>query len=96
MCRVWQTIELVILFLPIRIFPAQPRFICALYQSLAFAKTRPHRPALSPPQEPIVFWIENTVPNEYREAIREGALMWNRAFAKSWFPGCDRGQANAR
>jgi hypothetical protein len=40
---------------------------------------------LSPPREPIVFWIENTVPTEYRDAIREGALMWNRAFAKAGF-----------
>ncbi|AFY70881.1 hypothetical protein Pse7367_2625 [Thalassoporum mexicanum PCC 7367] len=41
--------------------------------------------ALSPPKEPIVFWIENTVPNEYRDPIREGALMWNHAFEKVGF-----------
>jgi hypothetical protein len=41
--------------------------------------------ALSPPQEPIVFWLENTIPNQYRQAIREGALMWNRAFATVGF-----------
>ncbi len=35
---------------------------------------------LSPPRQPIVFWIENTVPVKYREAIREGVLMWNEAF----------------
>lgn len=40
---------------------------------------------LSPPKEPIVFWIENTVPLEYREAIREGVLMWNTAFKKIGF-----------
>ncbi|HEY9750620.1 MAG TPA: DUF5117 domain-containing protein, partial [Allocoleopsis sp.] len=34
--------------------------------------------ALSPPKQPIVFWIENTVPLEYRDAVREGVLMWNR------------------
>jgi hypothetical protein len=38
--------------------------------------------ALSPPKQPIVFWIENTVPVEYRQAVREGILMWNRAFGK--------------
>jgi hypothetical protein len=38
--------------------------------------------ALSPPKQPIVFWIENTVPEEYRQAVREGILMWNRAFEK--------------
>jgi len=41
--------------------------------------------ALSPPVEPIVFWIENTVPPEYRPAIREGVLMWNRAFEAAGF-----------
>ena len=40
---------------------------------------------LSPPKEPIVFWIENTVPVEYRDAIREGALMWNKAFEQAGF-----------
>lgn len=41
--------------------------------------------ALSPPKKPIVFWIENTVPLEYRAAIREGVLMWNKAFEKAGF-----------
>jgi hypothetical protein len=41
--------------------------------------------ALSPPKKPIVFWIENAVPVEYREAIAEGILMWNRAFEKAGF-----------
>jgi Met-zincin/Domain of unknown function (DUF5117) len=36
--------------------------------------------ALSEPTEPIVFWLENTIPTEYREAMRDGILMWNRAF----------------
>ena len=40
---------------------------------------------LSPPLEPITFWIENTVPIEYRNAIREGVLMWNQAFEKAGF-----------
>ncbi|GET39245.1 zinc-dependent metalloprotease [Microseira wollei] len=40
---------------------------------------------ISPPKKPIVFWIENTVPLEYREAIREGVLMWNQAFEKAGF-----------
>ena len=39
----------------------------------------------SAPVEPIVFWIENTVPVEYRDAIREGVLMWNKAFEKAGF-----------
>ncbi|AFZ18072.1 zinc-dependent metalloprotease [Allocoleopsis franciscana] len=40
---------------------------------------------LSPPKKPIVFWIENAVPLEYRQAIREGVLMWNKAFEKAGF-----------
>ncbi|MFB2771848.1 zinc-dependent metalloprotease [Pelatocladus sp. BLCC-F211] len=40
---------------------------------------------LSPPKKPIVFWIENAVPLEYRDAMREGVLMWNQAFAKAGF-----------
>ncbi|MGD1700841.1 zinc-dependent metalloprotease [Dapis sp. BLCC M229] len=40
---------------------------------------------LSPPLEPITFWIENTVPVQYRDAIREGILMWNKAFEKAGF-----------
>ncbi len=38
--------------------------------------------ALSPPKQPIVFWLENTIPVKYRDAIRDGALMWNKAFEK--------------
>ena len=41
--------------------------------------------SLSPPKKPIVFWIENTVPVEYRDAVREGILLWNRAFEKIGF-----------
>ncbi|MDY7021058.1 MAG: zinc-dependent metalloprotease [Cyanobacteriota bacterium] len=41
--------------------------------------------ALSLPVEPIVFWIENTTPLEYRDAIREGVLLWNKAFEKAGF-----------
>ncbi|MGD2182883.1 zinc-dependent metalloprotease [Lusitaniella coriacea] len=41
--------------------------------------------ALSPPKNPIIFWIENTVPKEYRAAIREGILIWNSAFEQAGF-----------
>lgn len=41
--------------------------------------------AISPPKKPIVFWIDNATPYEYREAIREGVLMWNQAFLKAGF-----------
>ena len=41
--------------------------------------------AMSAPKKPIVFWLENTIPVEYREAVREGVLLWNRAFEKIGF-----------
>lgn len=40
---------------------------------------------ISPPKQPIVFWLENTVPVEYRDAIREGVLLWNKAFERIGF-----------
>jgi hypothetical protein len=41
--------------------------------------------ALSPPKQPIVFWLENTIPVKYRDAIRDGVLMWNKAFERIGF-----------
>ena len=40
---------------------------------------------LTEPVEPIIFWIENTVPEEFRLAIREGVLAWNIAFENIGF-----------
>ncbi len=40
---------------------------------------------ISKPKKPIVFWLENTIPVEYREAVREGVLLWNDAFEKIGF-----------
>ena len=41
--------------------------------------------ALSEPVEPIVFWVENTTPYEYRNTIVEAGLKWNAAFEKAGF-----------
>lgn len=41
--------------------------------------------ALSEPVEPILFWIENTTPVEYRQTIMEAGLKWNAAFEKAGF-----------
>lgn len=41
--------------------------------------------ALSPPKQPIVYWLENTIPIKYRDALRDGVLMWNKAFEKIGF-----------
>jgi hypothetical protein len=40
---------------------------------------------LSEPVEPIVWWIENTTPYEFREAVIEGTLAWNEAFEAAGF-----------
>lgn len=40
---------------------------------------------LVPPKKKIVFWIEKSVPDEYRAAVREGILEWNKAFEKVGF-----------
>jgi hypothetical protein len=37
---------------------------------------------LSPPKEPIVFYIDYTVPVRYRRWVRQGILEWNKAFEK--------------
>ena len=41
--------------------------------------------ALSEPKQPIVFWIDRTVPVKYRAAIRDGVLEWNKAFERIGF-----------
>jgi len=38
--------------------------------------------AMSPPTEPIVFYVEHTVPVRYRRWVRDGILEWNDAFEK--------------
>ena len=41
--------------------------------------------ALSEPENPIIFWLENTIPQEFRAAVTEGILAWNQAFEKIGF-----------
>ena len=41
--------------------------------------------AVSEPVEPIVFWLENTIPVEYRDWVRDGILRWNPAFERIGF-----------
>lgn len=40
---------------------------------------------LSDPVEPIVWWIENTTPVEWRELIKSAAEKWNQSFEKAGF-----------
>ncbi|MCC7493901.1 MAG: zinc-dependent metalloprotease [Fimbriimonadaceae bacterium] len=39
--------------------------------------------AVSDAKEPIVWWIEKTVPEQHRGAIRAGILEWNKAYEKA-------------
>ncbi len=40
---------------------------------------------MSEPVEPIVWWVENTTPLEYRETIVAAGNKWNEAFEKAGF-----------
>lgn len=40
---------------------------------------------LSEPVKPIVYYIDRATPVEYREPIRKGVLLWNKAFEKIGF-----------
>ncbi len=44
-------------------------------------------PALkvSPPKEPIVWYIEHTTPVKFRKHVREGIAMWNQAYSEIGF-----------
>jgi Met-zincin/Domain of unknown function (DUF5117)/Domain of unknown function (DUF5118) len=44
-----------------------------------------HPNKLSVPKKSIKFYIEKTVPHEYRAAVQEGILEWNKAFEKIGF-----------
>lgn len=37
---------------------------------------------ISAPVEPIVYWVENTVPIKYRDAIARGIEYWDKSFQK--------------
>ncbi len=41
--------------------------------------------AMSEPVKPITFWLDRTMPMEYRQAISEGILEWNKAFERIGF-----------
>ena len=43
------------------------------------------------PKQPIVYYIEKTVPVRFRAAVRDGILEWNKAFEKIGFPERHRG-----
>jgi hypothetical protein len=50
-----------------------------------FLKKKDPSAAVSEPVEPIVWWVENTTPLEYRQTIVEAGTRWNEAFEKAGF-----------
>lgn len=36
--------------------------------------------ALSEPVQPIVYWLDKNIPENYRESVKAGVLEWNKAF----------------
>jgi len=42
---------------------------------------------LSPPKEPIVFYVEHTVPARYRRFVRDGIEYWNEAYRRVGIDG---------
>jgi hypothetical protein len=44
-----------------------------------------HPDRLSAPKKKIIYWIERSVPDEFRASVREGILEWNKAFEKIGF-----------
>jgi hypothetical protein len=41
--------------------------------------------AMSEPRQPIVYWVDKNVPAQYRQAVTEGVLEWNKAFERIGF-----------
>ncbi len=40
---------------------------------------------LSEPVKPVVYWLDRATPLEYRDAIKRGILLWNKAYEKIGF-----------
>ncbi len=40
---------------------------------------------ISEPVKPIMYWIDRATPKEYRDAIKKGVMLWNKAFEKIGF-----------
>ena len=41
--------------------------------------------AISEPKEPIVYWLDKNIPEQYRATVTAGVLEWNKAFEKAGF-----------
>jgi hypothetical protein len=40
---------------------------------------------VSEPKEPIVYWLDKNIPEQYRATVSAGVLEWNKAFEKAGF-----------
>ena len=41
--------------------------------------------AMSEPKQPIVYWLDKSIPEKYRQSVTEGILEWNKAFERIGF-----------
>jgi hypothetical protein len=41
--------------------------------------------AMSQPRQPITFWLDKNIPQQYRKSVQAGVLEWNKAFEKIGF-----------
>lgn len=55
-----------------------------MIQKWRLEKTDP-KAELSPVKKPIVWWLDHTIPREHRQAVRDGVLLWNKAFERLGF-----------
>ncbi len=50
-------------------------------------KKRDPKLKLSPPEQPIIFYLEHTIPVQYRRYVRDGILEWNNAYEQVGIDG---------
>lgn len=67
------------------------RFINRWYVEKADPKLK-----MSPPKQPIVWYIENTTPVQFRRYVREGIELWNEAFREIGIDGRGGGVSAGR
>jgi len=63
---------------------AEPTNTVRLINRWRLEKKDPYAP-LSEPVKPIVFYLENTIPQEWRPYIKAGVEAWNKAFEAAGF-----------
>ncbi|MCH7884069.1 MAG: zinc-dependent metalloprotease [Planctomycetes bacterium] len=65
--------------------PTESRDIFNRYVDRWHLVKRDPKLSLCDPKQPIIFYIEKTVPVRFRRAVRDGILEWNKAFEKIGF-----------